>query len=89
MPQADAFNNTMPPEHPQDIIDELQAGIGVLLHLGASSNPNLIEPEEISFLASALHAALSRLQSAVQAREWDRTLPEVLAGRFPNTRNTD
>jgi len=66
MPQANVIHNT---EHLQDIIHELQAGIGVLMHLGASSNPNMIEPEEVSFVASAMHAALNRLQSELPLSE--------------------
>ena len=50
MPQAYAIHNTMTTEHSDDIIAELQGGIGVLLHLGAASHPSMIHPEEINFV---------------------------------------
>ena len=61
MPKDDAFNNTS--EHPEDIIAELRAGLGVLSHLGASLHE--VTPEEIGFLVDKLSETLNRLQRSL------------------------
>ena len=77
MPKADANNSTatietllphLPgaPEQPEDLLDELHAGIGCLLKPSVSP---IMEPEEIGFIATALDGALERLRSAMRPSE--------------------
>ena len=51
-------------EQPGDILNELQDGIGVLLHVAGSQST--IEPEEIGWIARKLSDAVQRLQAAIR-----------------------
>jgi hypothetical protein len=68
MPKASAINTTeaTETEHPQDILDELQAGIACLLQLSVSPT---MQPEEVGFIARALDATRERLQAALRRSE--------------------
>ena len=70
MPKADAINNTAELE---DIIEELSAGIGVLMHLGTVQDG--VEPEEVNFVAGGLRKALHRLESALRLSESEDAQP--------------
>jgi len=68
MRKADVINITaMPrlddPGASEDIIDELYAGVGILLHVAGSGNE--IEPKEIAFIAEKLHETLNQLQRSL------------------------
>jgi len=43
-----------------EVLDELQAGVGVLKHLAATQD--VIQPEELRFVAGKLHETATRLQ---------------------------
>ena len=72
MPKADGKNITaMPrlddPGPSEDIIDELYAGVGILLHLAGSGSA--IQRKEIAFLASKLLQTLNELRRALHVEK--------------------